>query len=210
MLVKLAFQYVESQTKCEINQQKYEIVQDFDCFGDLNECISNLTNVKTEKSNISKLDLAKEALDSIESNKNNLPESILSKIANLNIKNPPSEEKIDQAKVVNKKPLIEEINSEKLTCPVYEESVSNDKKDTNLIIYEVKIYLPKISSMQECELDIENDWLILTTSEFLYKKLSISLLKQKELFDMMTDDIEAKFIKKTSILRVKIPMVKLK
>ena len=215
MLVKLAFQYVESQNKCEINQYRYEIVTDFTCFGELNDCIHNLSRTKNAEQNASKLELAKEALDSIESNKNNLPDSILSKIANLNMNNSNLHEEKKITKPVKiadeKKPLlIEELNAEQLACPTYEEIISTSKKDSNLDTYEVKISLPKISSMNECRLDVDDSaTLTLSTDEFLYKKLTISLSKLKVTHEIMIDDIEAKFVKKTSTLRVKIPMVKL-
>jgi len=211
MLVKLAFQYVESQNKVELNYNKNEILQNVSHYGELDECIFNLSQTKskqaTSKLEANKLDLAKEALESINSNKSSLPDSILNKIANLNV-----EDKRDiesKKECTNKAPLIQEVNmGDPLKIPVYEENVLADKNNTNLDIYELKIYLPKINSFNECNLDIENDVLTLKTIESIYKNLTISLVSFRKSHDIKSDEIEAKFIKKNSTLKVKIPLNK--
>ena len=209
MLIKLAFQYVESQNKVELNYYKYVVEKNFAHFGDLDECISDLTKTSNnrETPNSSKIDMAKEALNSIESNKNSLPDSILSQIANLNME---SNEKVSTAgkDAESKKPLIQEVNSEPVKIPVYEENFSSE---THGDFCDLKIYLPKISSFKECELDIDNNCeLTLKANELFYKKLTISLDKYRETHEIMLDCIEAKFVKKSSLLKIKIPLVKLK
>ena len=210
MLVKLAFQYIESQNKVEVNYYKYEIMQSASLFGDLNECIFNLSKIKSSGNEVNKLDMAKEALNSINSNKNDLPDSILNKIANLN-EDDKRDGCVKNEMTTTVKPLIQEVNldggSSKL--PVYEENVLKDKNSSNLDIYDLKVYLPKITSFSECELDIENDLLTLKTSESIYKTLNISLAKFRETHCIMSDEINAKFIKKSTILKVKIPLKKL-
>ena len=215
MLIKLAFQYIESQNKVEVNYYKYEVLQSVSYYGDLNECILNLSKIKNkgeESSNkASKLDMAKEALSSINSNKNNLPDSILSKIANLNMEDKKDESERDE--VTKAKPLIQEVNPvvepDSMKIPVYEEKILSDKNDSTLDIYDLKINLPKISSFSQCDLDIENDVLTLKTNESIYKKLTISLVRFRDTYFIMSDEVDAKFIKKSSILRVKIPLKKL-
>lgn len=74
-------------------------------------------------------------------------------------------------------------------------------------IFELKIYLPKLNSINECDLDIDDDFITLNADTSLYKPLSVSLSKLNEKYEKQIENIEAKFIKKTSLLRVRVPLI---
>ena len=73
-------------------------------------------------------------------------------------------------------------------------------------VKEIRINLPKVSSIAECQLDMDAEFLTLDFKSKVYNRLKIPLLILKEKYSLRPESIEAKFIKKTSILRVKIPL----
>ncbi len=194
MLINLAFQYTEEQNpEIKIDTRSFGILKTTLVYGNLDEHISKLTN-RNYKSNMSDLDIAKEALKGTETN---IPESILSKLGTLGSL---SEDKTPE----KSKSLIEELNP--TNVPSYEESLIEFKDSAGKKLYELRINLPKVFSMNECELDIDEECITLGVKSLCYDKLKVSLASFKSTYEFLTENIEAKFIKKTSILRVRIPL----
>ncbi len=194
MLINLAFQYTEEQnTEIKIDINSYEILKSTVLYGNLDDQISKLTK-RNYKGGMSDLDLAKEALKGTESN---IPETILSKLGTIgNLTYNDLAEK--------SKNLIEELNPNNI--PSFEENFIESKNDSSNKLYELRINLPKISSMNECELDIDDECITLVVKNLCYDKLTVSLKNLKLSYQFSTDNIEAKFIKKTSTLRVRFPL----
>ena len=207
LLIKLAFKYIENQNKVNVEENEYKIVESTNCYGDVKDCVFKLTKNGKNANEMSDLELAKEALGSMESNQVNLPDSVIKKIANLNIDKDIDKKVQDMSVSSEKKSLIQEVNEEPAQIPAYEESIINDKENVNKAIFDLKIKLTKISSMSECQLNIDNLNLTLDSNELYYKQLSISLLELNKKYEILSDDIEAKFVKKSCILKVKIPLV---
>ncbi len=216
MLINLAFQFVESQNSgIEINKTKFEILTTTDYFGDLNEHISKLTNKKYKKNDVSMsdLDLAKEALDDEDSK---IPANILTKLTTCGLSYSASENKISNTRTTTttskpqKKstPLIEEVfeDSNCASLPKYEENICQVEQTLNdqVAVYNLKVYLPTLSSVNDCQLDINDNSLTLNTKNKMYKQLDISLVDLRSKYSFSNEDIQAKFVKKTAILKVKI------
>ena len=211
MLIDLGFKFVENQCKVDINTNKFEVIKD-DCYGNLNECIAKLTKREDSGATAS-------SEPTLEDIKKDIPDSIFNKLANMNFKtesDPKKETKSEKPSV--KKNLIEELDSksdgnttrkvfnEELDrkiqkTPTYEEKILND--DSTKAIYDLKINLTGINSMAECSLNIDDNYLTLNTTK-IYSELKISLMDLKNNYDFRTENIEAKFVKKTSVLRVKV------
>jgi hypothetical protein len=192
----LAFKYIEAHNKVDVNHNGFIIIEE--CYGDQKECILNLNNNKDINQN--EIEMAKEALNSIKFKSNENDQETFHKLSD-NILN---DLKISDSNTnTNKKLLIEEINEK---CePSYETKLNEEPSDK--IYYEIKINLPKINSFNECDLNIENDYIALDTIKSDYKQLKISLKNLSIKYDILNDEIEAKFVKKTSILKIKIPLM---
>ena len=196
MLIELAFKYIEEQNKVDVNHNGFIIIEE--CYGDQKECILNLNNNKDISQN--EMDMAKEALNSIKLTSNDIDQETMTKLSDNILK----DLKIGESNVnTNRKVLIEEVN-EKIE-PSYETKLNEEITDK--VYYEIKINLPKVNSFSECELNIEDDYLTLDTNKACYKQLKISLTELANRYNILHDEIEAKFVKKTSILKIKIPLV---
>ncbi|OWF46818.1 PIH1 domain-containing protein 2-like [Mizuhopecten yessoensis] len=103
---------------------------------------------------------------------------------------------------VRKTGIIEEISSQsnsKLTCPLYTmDPIRNDCGDIDQVV--VKIQLPGVRSVADCELDISKDDLQLTVED----RYDLHLCFPCQITD---DDAVAKFSKKASVLTVTLPAV---
>lgn len=200
-LIGLAFQYCEQENpNVKLDTTTFDILKDTLLYGNLEHHISRLTK-KNYKKNMSDLEIAKEALGE----DTPIPDSILNKIGNLNMAGA-SSQATSSLKKETGKTLIEEVDSDNL--PTYEEKVITGKDDTDQKINEIRINLPKVNSISECKLDMDAEFLTLVCKNKVYNKLKIPLMVLKEKYSFTPENIEAKFIKKTSILRVKIPLEK--
>ena len=224
MLINLAFIYLEDQNKhTKIKRSNFEILKNMNNKGDLQKCIQEITSKNddsdgTNLNGMSDLELAKAALESTTGS--NLPDNVLNKLININLVNPNSKsknnKKQDKAFFVEEnlsgfdtsKAETEPKNS-KLILEIlsYEEKITIDKEDSKKFYLEFRISLPKINSINECDLNVDCNSLILNANKEFYSELEISLSKFKDKYEIKVDDIEAKFIKKTSLLRIKIPMI---
>lgn len=195
MLINLGFQFVENQNECKITTNRFEIIES-EHFGDINKCLAKLTN------KIVSTDAHDTIIKFKDKDKTDIPESLYGKIASINLK---SQTQNDNK--FNKKNLIEEINkNDPKNMPNYEEKISDQKNDLKKATYEIKVNLVGVNSMNECNLDIDSDYLTLNTTNKIYSELKISLKDLKSKYDLETETIEAKFVKKTSILKIKIAL----
>ena len=199
MLINLAFEYVESLNQVKINKSKFELLEDSKYYGDLGEHILLLTNKKLSEQTdqISELEMARAALG----DQKHIPDTILNKLNNLTIRNDTKSEASSNVSKNVSKPLIEEL----IEVPSYKENFLMSKDGNQ--VYELKIHLPKISSMSECNLDIDDQYLRLDTTTNCYKELNISLLDLNKKYKFSPEVVDAKFIKKTCLLKVKIPLI---
>lgn len=85
MLINLAFQFVENQNKIKLLKSDYKILST-NCYGDLKECVYKLSKKTTDKQ-LSDLELAKEAINSISPGETGLPDNILQKLVGLGSQN---------------------------------------------------------------------------------------------------------------------------
>jgi hypothetical protein len=216
MLIELSFKFVEQQNKVQISRPGYKILKKTKCYGDLADNIKRLSNNKKNVDITNDFELAKEAFESIKSD-SNLPESILNKLATINVH--PNTKSDQQNKLIEeftaendhaKKQLISEVSE----VPSYEIKVKNNKK-----IIDIKISIPNLDSMKDCQLKIEpeddnddkNDKslnLIIKDSQ-LYSPLKIHFKPylKSDNYSVDSQNIEAKFIKKIGLLRVTVPLV---
>lgn len=195
MLINLAYMYTEDQNEgILVDKTKIEILQNALLYGNLDYQISKLTNKKF-KSTMSDLEMAKQALGS----DSTLPDNILNKLSGV------SEINISKSDLeVENKNLIEEIGP--ISSPSYEEKLTESRNATFSKVYEIRVNLPKVNSMSECELDIDTECLTLNFTNKCYEELKIPMNQLKRDYDFTAENIEAKFIKKTSILRIKISL----
>lgn len=197
-LIGLAFQYCEQENpSVKLDITTFDILKDTLLYGNLEHHISRLT--KKSYKNMSDLEIAKEALGE----DSPIPDSILNKIGNLNMAGSSSQASKGLTKETGKT-LIEEVDSDNL--PTYEEKVITAKDDPGQKINEIRINLPKVNSISDCKLDMDAEFLTLVCKNKVYNKLKIPLMILKEKYSFTPENIEAKFIKKTSLLRVKIPL----
>lgn len=187
MLINLSIQFVQNQNKCKIDEKNFTVLNS-NCYGDVDRNLANLTQKQNEKVK-SDVDLAKEALSSMGLDDKVLPDNLLNELAGIGIEAPVQKEQ--------KVGLIEELDEK--TLPEYEENFV--QKQTSCT-HEIKIYLPKVNSFKECELNIDKNELVL--SALNYNTLKIKLLKNGQKYDFDQDKIEAKFIKKKFVLKIKI------
>lgn len=199
MLIRLGFQFVESQNNVKVLADKFKILAETH-FGDLKECIAKLT----KKESMSGGGLPDIVLPNEEELKN-IPENLLNKLANMNV----SKERDTQPKNEFKKSLIEEINKNEETTktPSYNSKINVCKEDSSRGSFDLKIDLIGVNSMNECQLDIDQNHLVLNTTNEVYSELKISLQDLKQKYDIQVESIEAKFVKKTSALKIKIPLL---
>ena len=76
-----------------------------------------------------------------------------------------------------------------------------------MFFFDLKINLAKISSMIDVDLSFEEDFILVNTKNQTYSELKIPLKSLKEKYEIKHEEIEAKFVKKTSILKIKVPLV---
>jgi hypothetical protein len=196
MLIELAFKYIEEQNKVDLNHNGFIIIEE--CYGDEKECILNLNNNKDINQN--EIEMAKEALNAIKLKSNENDQETLNKLSDNILK----DLKIGDSNInVDKKVLIEEVNE--IAEPSFESKLNEETLEN--IFYEIKISLPKVKSFSECDLNIENDYITLDVNKGYYKQLKISLKDLLIKYDILNDEIEAKFVKKLSILKIKIPLI---
>ena len=197
MLINLGFQFVESQNKVKIQTSKFKILDETH-FGDLKECIAKLTKKEASENKMPEIMLPNDDLK-------NIPQSVLNKLANINVKQ--EAETKPKPSEVKKSLLIEELEKELSKTPNYEASITSSKDDSSEISYDLKIDLIGINSIKECQLDIDQSHLILNTTNKVFSELKISLDDLKTKYDIQVEKIEAKFVKKTSALKIKIPLL---
>jgi hypothetical protein len=211
LLISLAFNYVEDQNKTiVIDKSNYEILANVNCKGDVNKCIEKLTSrsgaAPDINPNMSDLEMAKEALNAFDSSKGDsskLPDSILNKLIGMDLNQKAN--KTAAAKSV----LVEELDTkivEKpatnliLEIPSFESKISQDH-------FEIKISLPKINSISECDLNVDEHGLTLSANSQFYSELKVSFADMKKTHEVSVNDVEAKFVKKTCLLKIKMPIV---
>ncbi len=212
LLINLAFNYIEDQNKSIlIDKTNHEILENVTCKGDVNKCIEKLTSKSSEasvKPNMSDLDMAKEALNSLNSNSDGskLPDSVLNKLIgmDLNREAEPKKKLVEDLEV--KTPEISQKPAPKLILeiPSYESRIV--KNDEGKELFEVRISLPKMSSIGECDLNVEQSGLTLNTNKEFYDELKVSFDDLRTTHAVDVDKAEAKFIKKSYILKIKIPL----
>ena len=192
LLIKLAFQYTEKENQVELDQDDYDIIEESICFGDEQEQISKLSK-NSSQNKMSDLELAQEAMEQL--NGKQLPDSILNKISGINKPKETSHNKDKNSSKV----LIEEIKDLPKYEETYEKCIENNE---NKMYYNIKINLPNVESMNECELDVDEDFISLSTS--LYRQLKIPLFLLRQKYEFQENDITAKFVKNNQILKIKI------
>lgn len=203
LLLNLALDYIEQHNKVIIDKsQTPEILKDLRHFGNLEESLAKFS--RTKKNDDTK--------NKISHDESNLPENLIEKISAIGISN---SQNTTNAMSSNK-PLIQEINCEpvKAIVPEYNgEMVSTQDCGANSskLLLNLKINLPKICSVQECDLNVDavkKSLILNTTNADFYKQLVIELAKYEEQ-NRMVDiaNINAKFVKKERILKIKIPIL---
>ncbi|RNA24184.1 PIH1 domain-containing 2, partial [Brachionus plicatilis] len=188
MLIDLSIKFIQNQNKCRIDETNFSVLNS-NFYGDLAQNLVNLTQKQSEKLK-SDLDIAKEALDSMGLKNSNLPDNLLNELAGIGMDPSSSKE--------SKRNLIEELDEKKI--PEYEEKFIQNNSGC---IHEIRIYLPKISSFKECDLNIDKNEVVLNALN--YRTLKIALVKNGQNYDFDENKIEAKFVKNKSILKIKIP-----
>lgn len=187
--MELAFDYIEQQNNTKVNRNEYSILKESRYFGDLNQ-IQKFISVKKESPET----LEASMIDS------DLPENLIQKLTNLSTKKSAS----TTTNETNKHVVIEELKStppQTLKLPIYEEKV----KDS---FYTLKIHLPLVESFSECELNIDSvNKSILLDVQNTYKNLMIPFGHLEGSFIVDTSQIQAKFVRKDRILKVKIPLI---
>ena len=209
MLINLAFQYIEEINKVSIDADNFKVLKETICFGDKDKNASMLSKDHAKSlSSKAEFNAANEALKAMESNQMPDEETIFNNLSKLNI-NPNSKKSGSEIVNENKKPLIEDLN------PTYEvpkynveliEKIIDDNHDT---LIQVKIHLSKIYSIKECDLSIENKIIKLIANPIFYKALDISLQEYESKFHFDLEQLDAKFIKKTCMLKLLINAKKL-
>ena len=197
MLINLGFQFIESQNKVKIQTNKFKILEETH-FGDLKECIEKLTKKVSSENKMHEIMLPNDELK-------NIPQSVLNKLANMNVKSEVDTKSNKKSEV--KKSLIEEMEKDSSKTPKYEANLKSSREDSSKISYDLKIDLIGLNSMSECQLDIDQSHLILNTTNKAYSELKISLDDLKKNYEIQVENIEAKFVKKTSALKIKIPLL---
>lgn len=186
--LELAFEYIEQQNNTKVNRNEYSILKEKRYFGDLSQ-IQKFISVKKESTETTEASV----IDS------DLPENLIQKLTNLSTKKSSS-----STNETSKHVVIEEITStppQTLKLPIYEEKV----KDS---FYTLKIHLPLAESFSECELNIDSvNKCILLDVQNIYKKLMIPFGHLEESFIVDTSQIQAKFVRKDRMLKVKIPLI---
>lgn len=191
MLIELSIKFVQNQNNCKIDDLNFSVLVNSNCYGDVALNVANLSQKQNEKLK-SDLDLAKEALGSMGLDDKKLPDKLLNELAGIGIEQSPVNDQ--------KTNLIEEL--EEKIVPEYEEKfVLNNSECT----HEIKIYLPKVNSIKECDLSINKNELVLNALN--YNCLNICLIKNGQKYAYNEDKIEAKFFKNKSFLKIKIPII---
>ncbi|XP_060077550.1 PIH1 domain-containing protein 2-like [Ylistrum balloti] len=216
-LINLAIDFIQHQHKVEISRSFTLLPSDITHKGDITLLHKSFSK-KSQKSE----QQFEEQLSELESSFGPLASgaknSLLNKLANLSTEESNSSKanghnmgttydsptiKMPNQTEVKKTGIIEEISSQsnsKLVCPVYTmDSVRNDHEEIDHVT--VKIELPGVKSVGECELDISKDDLQLTVED----RYDLHLVFPCKIMD---DDAGAKFSKKTSVLTVTLPGVR--
>jgi hypothetical protein len=190
MLINLILNYIESQNKVELNRNAVKILEGTTCYGDGKKWILKLVGKEGSKQP------DKEFFDSLSQTEGKvIPESVINKISNISL---------ESGEVKKNKNLIQELDE--TNVPQYEEKFV-ETADNQIAFYEYKIYLLKLNSANEFQLEIDDQYLLLTANERFYKPLKISLDQLRSKYKIQMDNIEAKFVKKYSYLRIKVPLV---
>ena len=202
MLINLAFQYIQEQNSVSIDLISFKLLNDTICFGNAEKNTSMLTKEYGKKvPSKAEFNAANEAIKAMESNQVPDEETILNNLLKLNIN--PNAKKCQSSFEENKNhaPLIEDLNPSfevpKFTVEVIEKNVED-------IILQIKIHLSMVSSISECDLSIDNKKIHLIANKAFYKPLEISLHEYENKYKLNLDDLDAKFIKKSCMLKLKI------
>lgn len=197
MLIGLAFKFVENQNEIKLDCDEYEVLKSRIFYGDIENCLSDLRGKRVKRGESDdKLEMAKEAMDYLRESGNDslLPDNILSKLTSIDLKSggEPKE---------SAKPLIQEIDD---SIAKYDHRIMKSKRDDNDFVYDLRIYLPKINSIDECILNVDKNYVTLNMNNNLYKQLEIPLNDLESDYVIHADRVEAKFVRKEKYLSVKI------
>lgn len=190
LVLTLVFDYIETQNNLKVDRNNYTIVKEKNYFGDVSQ-LDQFTSIKKTP--------AQDDNSSIPDS--DLPENLIKRLSSLGARETSSNE------ASSKKMIIEEITKtseaeKRSLLPVFEEKVQNS-------MYSLKIHLPLVESFSECELNIDSNKKVLILDipgKNEYKKLEISIRKLEDSYFVDTDHVEAKFVRKDKVLRVKIPL----
>jgi hypothetical protein len=226
LLVQLAFNYIEDQNKAIAidRASHYEILQNVTCKGDVNKCIEKLSlkmggngaGVGSGPS-MSDLEMAKEALGSVTGSQ--LPDNILNKLMGMDLDQTSNTtttttgnklENSDKVKLGVEKETIDNKKHPVLIqeIPSYESKIVgvSESDDGSRFCFDLRVSLPNIKSIGECELEVDGEAVTLIANREFYGELVVPLGHLRATYDLDVDGVAAKFVKKTSVLRVKIPM----
>jgi hypothetical protein len=211
MLINLAIQYLEDQNAVSIDLDSVKVLNDTICFGDKEVNASKLTREHAKKvSTQYEFNAANEAFKAMESNQMPDEQTVFNNLLKLNIN--PNAKKPQQKQQENDKPkvkLIEDLNPD-YELPKYElEIIDKDVDIDHDTVIQIKIHLSKINSISECDLSIESRKITLIANKAFYKPLEIILNDYEAKFKFDLDQLEAKFIKKSCILKLIINAKKL-
>lgn len=205
MLVNLAFQYVEQFNEVSIDTNTFKILADTICFGNVSQNASMLSKEHEKKmSSNADFNAANEVLQAMESNQMPDEETIFNNLLKLNIKPNVKNEKsgLDNAINENKKSLIEDLNPN-FEVPSYNveiiEKIIDDEHDS---VIQIKVHLNMITSIKECDLSIESKTIKLIANPSFYKPLEISLTEYEAKYKFDLEQLDAKFVKKSCILKL--------
>lgn len=214
-LINLAIDFIQHQHKVELSRNFTLLPQDIKHKGEI-----TLLHQSFSKKTQSSEQQFEEQLSELETSFGPLAagakNSLLNKLANLSTEENKNSKKsnvngmgttydsptikMPNQTEVKKVGIIEEIPTQcnsKLICPVYTmDSVRDESGDIDHVI--VKIQLPGVKSVNDCELDISKDDLQLTVEN----RYDLHLLLPCQIMD---DDAVAKFSKKASTLTVTLP-----
>ncbi|XP_033729180.1 PIH1 domain-containing protein 2-like [Pecten maximus] len=216
-LINLAIDFIQHQHKVEISRSFTLLSKDIQLKGEI-DVLNQSFSKKAQKSEQE----FEEQLSELETSFGPLAagakNSLLNKLANISTEESRNSKKSNGKSTgttydsptikmpnqteVKKAGIIEEISSQsntKLTCPVYTmDSVQDDGGNINRVV--VKIQLPGVKSVNDCQLDISKDDLQLTVENCYDLHLVLPC-------QIMDDDAVAKFSKKASVLTVTLPAV---
>ena len=134
-----------------------------------------------------------------ENNDTDLPENLYKKLSNLGTN--------DNTNKTPQTSLVEELssvtNNTAIKTPVYEDKITTTGPNS---FYTLKIYLPLVESLTECKLNVDSARKNIVLDSKVYKQLEIPFKYLEESFYVDLDLIQAKFVNKEKILKIKIPL----